>query len=184
MLTGKLPMCLNPGERGEHFPACCSQTQFIPAQHMLHKLHARSVERGGWQTRKRWKRGQKAGAPATPGMEAAVVFQQWQQSRRKVSSISFVPSIRPVLTLIQTKWWGGSHSFVWTLETCQLFTAGSQGSASAGVRECGHHPEWNEEQKGIGRWKQRGYHILGKWLMFRNTCPGASASLLRALAWR
>ncbi|TRZ18861.1 hypothetical protein HGM15179_008285, partial [Zosterops borbonicus] len=30
-----------------------------------------------------------------------------------------------------------SHSFVWTLGTCQLYTAGSQGSASTGVRECG-----------------------------------------------
>lgn len=44
-----------------------------------------------------------------------------------------------------------SHSFVWTLGTCQLYTAGSQGSASTGVRECGHQPEGDDEQKGIGR---------------------------------
>lgn len=60
-------------------------------------------------------------------------FQQWQQGRRKVSSISSVPRGRPHSNPDNVM--GGSPSFVCTLGPCQLITGGSQGSASAGERE-------------------------------------------------
>lgn len=54
-------------------------------------LHAESVGGEGWQSRKRWSCGQKAGAPDTPEVEAAAVLSTVAAEQKKSQLTEYSP---------------------------------------------------------------------------------------------